>query len=315
MRRFDTGWRDGIIPVRHRFYGFEAPAAGMKLPMIEYDRGEPLAVINYLNRADGLPRGEDVNAAYGAFGRLSDITGVQLPFMTAVYDPRTWAFQVYPHNSAAYSFLDVTPEPGKAVMYMTERQFVANLYRLRGRHVPDLEPFGVTFADEPWPDIKPGATRDIEQWPGQLMSQRRRNYEPAAQVRMGWRNPTLDIDFAVIDRNNRVALVVDYKAPGARIGLGSTNCKALASLYTPCIGGHLEVPAYVVQYAPVKPAWTFRVHCLNKSARSHLAYVLGGISRNTDRDIAALAVTIAGAEWVDLDEKQWWVVLEAARDQ
>ena len=51
------------------------------------------------------------------------------------------------------------------------------------------------------------------------------------------------------------------------------------------------------------------MHCLNQSARLHLAYVLGG-GGTTEQ----LADTIAGAEWTDLSEAQWRSVLDAARD-
>lgn len=304
MRKHDTGWRDSMLTVRHAHYGYEAPAPGMKLPMIEYDKGEPLALISYLSRAMTLPTGDDVTRAYHAMSQLHRPTGEQLPFMTAQYDPRTWWFRVFGHNKAAHDFLGT-----RDWVTMSERQFVANLYRLRGRYVPDLSSFGVNFSEAPWIETGPSGDWPREAWPCALMSQRRREYEPVQQVRMSWRNPCVDIDFAVVDKNDNVALVVDYKAPGARAALGTFNMKALSQLHTNYGGGQWNVPAMVVKYQPDRSSWSFAVHCTNASARSLLTYVLA-----PKDDDETTAKVIAGADWVELTEAQWTSVLNCARD-
>lgn len=305
-RRLDTGWRDGLLTRRHELWGYAAPANGMTLPMVEYDRGEPLAVINYIRYGTELPSGREVARDYLAMGQLHRETGEQLPFFTAQYHPTTWAFRLIPHNTSAREFLD----SGEWVE-MTERQFVNNLYRLRGRYMPDLEPYGVTLSNIGWKNSAPVA-RVSETWPNQDVSMRRRNYEPALQVRAGWRNPCVDIDLAVTGADNRIALVVDYKAPGARINVTNTNVKALASLYaTDSRFRHRQsVAAYVVAYEPSEVLWTFQVHCVNKAASQHLAFVLGG---GDSDDMDRLAETVAGVEWVTLSEAQWCSVLDAAR--
>ena len=304
-RRLDTGWRDGMLSVRHAHWDHEAPVVGMKFPMVEYDRGNPLAVISYQRRGEQLPTGRDVSAAYLAFGRLQRKTGEQLPFFTVQYDVRNWSYRVFGHNDAARAFLD-----SSGWTKMDEQQFMANLYRLRSRHMPDLSAYGVVPATGSWMDDETDAGMQVtEVWPHQLMSTRRRNFEPVGQTRMTWRNPCLDIDLAVVDRDERVALVVDYKATGARINLDSTNMQALSNLYTGRSRDLMVVPAMLVSYTPGMPEWAFRVHCLNQSARMHLAYVLGG-----EGTTEQLANTIAGSEWVDLSEPQWRSVLDAARD-
>ena len=304
-RRFDTGWRDGLLNVRHAYWGHESPAVGMKFPMIEYDRGEPLAVISYQRRGEQLPVGKDVAAAYHAFGRLHRKTGEQLPFLTVQYDTRNWSYRVFSHNEAAWHFT------GRGWTKMTEQQFVLNLYRLRGRHAPDLAAYGVDFSSASWLDDEPDPSATVtEDWPHQLMSTRRRNFEPLGQTRMTWRNPCLDIDLAVADRDDQVALVVDYKAPGAKINMTSTNVQALSGLYSARgLRGDVGVAAMLVSYQPTKPHWGFRVHCLNQSARLHLSYVLGG-----EGTPEQLAEAVAGIEWVDVTEAQWRSVLDAARD-
>jgi hypothetical protein len=306
-RRYDTGWRDGMLSVRHFTWGHPFPVAGMEFPMVEYDRGEPLAVISYVRRGQDLPRGSQVSSAYSAFGTLHRKTGEQLPFFTVSYDSRNWAYSVFPHNPSAREFLS---RPAGWV-HMTELQFVDSLYRLRGRYRPELAAYGVDLATDEWIESEPSPDRAVtESWRHQLMSSRRRGFEPVAQTRPSWRNPCVDIDLAVIDKTGDVALLVDYKSPGAKVNPKTTNMQAMSSLHS---YRGTPVAAMLVSYepttAPLRAGWVFRVYCLNQSARLHLAYTLGP---SDDYETAARA--IGGAEWVDLSEQQWRDVLNAARD-
>lgn len=305
-RRFDTGWRDGLLAVRHAHWGHDFPVAGMKFPTIEYDRGKPVAVISYQRRGDGLPTGHDAVAAHDAFAHLFRPDGLPLPSFTALYDTRNWAYRLFAHNDTARSLFE-----GTHWTSMTEVQFADLLYRLRGRIRPDLSQLGVTFAEEPWLFRDPEGPGPRESWPHEHMSVRRRNFEPVGQTRMTWRNPVLDIDLAVVDRSRRLAMVVDYKAPGVRVNPDSTNVAALSQLYTRYTGtgGPSPVPAFLVQYQPARPQWGLRAMCLNPAARSHLSYVLGGLG-----DVDTLAEVVAGPrDWVDLSELQWREVLNCAR--
>jgi hypothetical protein len=307
-RRVDTGWRDGLLAVRHESWGHTMPGPGLTLPMIEYDRGVPVAAISYIRRGADLPTGNDVASAYAALGSIYDAEGKHLPFFTVRYDPRNWAMKVFPHNPAAWTFMD-----GTGWRKVTEYQFADMLYTLRERWMPDLSPYGVTFESDPWIDTEPSPEPVREAYPNADISKRRREYEPVAQVRATWRNPCVDLDAIVVDGDQRLAVVVDYKGPGSKINLGSTNVKALASLYTRSHHHHqgrMPVPAYVAAYEPRQGApWTVRVHCANQSARLHLCYVLG--MNSTDED--QLARAVADTEWVDLSESQWRAVLDAAQ--
>lgn len=304
-RRIDSGWRDGTLAAKHAGWGHAFPVAGMAFPMVEYDQGVPLAVISYIRRGEELPTGGWVSAAYSAFSNMYRETGEQLPFFTVQYDPRNWAYRIFGHNVPARDFL------GTGGWHkMTEVEFVANLYRLRGRIAPDLSPYGVVTAHDPWIETEPSPDFHLpEVWPHQLMSTRRRCFEPVGQTRLTWRNPCVDIDLALVDASNRVSLVVDYKAPNAKVNVASTNMQTLSGLRTRQRG--MTVPAMVAQYLPDESGWTFRVHCLNKNARLHLAYVLG---LEKEGSLSALAHTIAGGEWVSLTEVQWRNVLNCARD-
>ena len=311
-RRQDSGWRDGLLAVRHAHWGHDFPAAGMKFPTIEYDRGNAVALISYQRRGEGLPTGADAVAAYDALSRLyrqDAVSGsLPMPFFTAVYDVRNWAYRLFAHNDMARSMFE-----GAHWVSMTEGQFADLLYRLRGRIRPDLSAHGVRFADEHWLPCDPDQPSKLhEDWPHQLMSQRRRNFEPVGQTRMTWRNPVLDVDLAVIDRSRRVAMVVDYKAAGAKVNPQSTNVQALSSLWTrySSSGEPSEVPAYLVQYQPSKPYWSMRAMCVNRAASRQLSYVLGGLG-----DVDTLAEVCARPrEWVDLREQQWREVLNCARE-
>lgn len=312
-RRIDTGWRDTLLGLRHTKWGFHAPAAGMKMPMIEYDRGRAVGIVSYLPLGADLPSGPDVSSAYSAFGQLRDASGMdELPFLTARYDVRDWSMEVFPHNEAAQRLMGLA---GSAWVKMAEADFAALLYRMRGREVPDLSPYGVTWNTD-WRRTYGGGlplADGFERWPGEPMSVRRRNYEPKVSIPFSQRVPCLDIDFAVIDRESRVAALVDYKSRGAAFhvaNLSHPNLKALASLTSCVLSNVTNVAAFVAEYTPVRSAWELRVHPINKSARLLLAYALGAVNAN----VSALASTVAGGEWIALTEDEWTDVLRCARD-
>ena len=302
MRKFDSMWRDPALTEWHRAHGYEAPAAGMTLPMVEYDYGEPVAVLNYIRRDVALPNGLDVNRTYLALSGLRRPDGSDLPFLSVRYDPRNWATMLFPHNFSAIELLD-----GTGWTHATEAQFAMQLYRLRGRRLPNLSCHGVDWNDQPWlaEDPAPGELEETS-WPGADMSARRRSYEPSAQVPFSLRVPCTDIDLAVTGSDGPAALVVDYKREGARIHLGSTNLRAMASLYARSSNHVWNVPAMVVSYDFAGFARVFDVHCLNNSARQHLSYVLG----HTTDDLGWWPLK----EWNRLSEQQWLNVLNCARD-
>lgn len=311
MRRSDSGWRDTLLTTRHRLYGYDCPASGMYLPMIEYDRGVPVGVVNYIRRGDGLPLGPDAVAAHQAMSNLHEYDGTQLPFITCVYDPRNWAMRLFPHNDAARGLLGFnTWRP------VVESDFVAALYRMRDRKLPDLSSVGVTWSEAQWLDDSHGAPEPVDSWPGQDMSVRRRCYEPAVSIPFRQRIPCTDMDLAVpATTTGGLALVVDYKAPGAKVTVGNTNMKALSGLVSRwnqpqngrvgAVAGHRKVAAMVVKYAPVKPAWAFEVHCLNDSAERLLTSVM--------LDTNAVAWDWTPGDWTYVDESRWQQVLDYAR--
>lgn len=303
-RKQDSGWRDGLLNKFHDQAGVQSPAAGMKLPMVEYDRGVPVGIVSYLNRSEPLPSGDTVMNAYQAFsGLYQDPAGKELPFLTVRYDDSNWSFMALGHNEAGRLLIDAQGSSGWHSM--TERQFVAMLYKMRRRRLPDLASRGIELADADWL-IEFGETGELppEPWPGQRMSARRRNYEPAGQSPMSFRNPCVDIDLAMPGQSGHLALVVDYKSRGAHVNLASTSLVALSSLYT---ADGSQVPALVVRYIPGRPGWTFQVHAMYPAGRQFLAFALGYIGSDE-----SLVKVIAEEAWVELNQYEWLSVLTVA---
>lgn len=317
-RRDDSGWRDSNLTEWHVRNGFPCPAAGTVMPMIEYDRGFAVGIVNYIPRGNGLPQGPEVGAAYRAFGKLHCDGGQPMPFVTAVYDPRNWAMQLFPHNDAArelvsgptgllFGQIRVTTAAQHNWRTVTELDFAALLYAMRGRKVPDMFGYGVEWNEQPWTDDDPVPARGNLPFPCADISARRRAYEPAVAAPMRVKVPCMDIDLAVTGPDENLALVVDYKRRGAVCDLTGTNAKALASLAN---ASGMKVPAFMTRYHSDESSWWFETYPLNGSASGHLAYALG----STGAWPYPLAQAVAGDQWVRLNEQQWLDVLRVARD-
>lgn len=302
-RKPDSGWRDESLNKWHAANGFPCPAAGMALPMIEYDRGQAVGLVNYIRRGDPLPSGSQVAATYRAFGHAYPGKGNEpLPFLTAVYDSRNWAMRVYSHNEAAMSLAGT----GNIWSCMPESEFADLLYRMRGRHTPDMFGYGVEWSTAPWLTLEPFGQRESLPFPCADMSARRREYEPNVSAPMRVKLPCLDVDLAVVDQGDSLSLVVDYKRMGAFCDVDGTNATALASLTGPRRQG---IPAFMTRYFGQPGSYGFEAYPLNRAAASLLAYSLGSLD-----DVDAMARAVAGDLWVRLTEPQWLEVLKAARD-
>jgi hypothetical protein len=122
-----TGWRDEKISGRHRKWGWNCPAVDLDFVMVEYHMAKPVGLIEYKHYKAQMP---DFNhATYRALGDLANRSN--LPFMLAFYWPDIWAFRVHPLNQLAARYFN----KGEV---LTERDFVATLYRIRNWSVGDL---------------------------------------------------------------------------------------------------------------------------------------------------------------------------------
>lgn len=308
-RKLDSGWRDEALNDWHVANGFPCPAAGMTLPMIEYDRGKAVGLVNYIRRGDMLPKGEGTGAMYRAFSRVYDhVNSTPLPFLTAVYDPRNWAMRLFPHNAAADALLDNETSDGTNWVTVSELRFAELLYAMRGRVLPDMFGYGVEWSAAPWLILEPAPGRlPYPPFPCADLSARRRAYEPNVTAPMRVKVPCLDVDLAVVDQDDRLALVVDYKRFGALCDVAGTNATALASL---TIASGFNVPAFMTRYSQGESGRRrFETYALNGNASNHLAYVLGV----ADAEPHLMANAVCN-RWVRLSEDRWLDVLRVARD-
>lgn len=131
-----NGWRDEAISRRHRLYGFDCPALDIDFLMIEYDRGKPVAIIEY-KHYHALGPGYEVSPSilrhpsYKALQSLAKASKV--PFSIAYYHPVHWSFKVLPANAQANQYFLFSQRNH----WVTELDFVCMLYAMRNRE-PDL---------------------------------------------------------------------------------------------------------------------------------------------------------------------------------
>lgn len=153
-----SGWRDGELSLRHRLWGDDVPAVDVDFLLIEYDRGAPVAVIDYKHhkkkRSDIRLRGD---SNHQALGSLHNSNGAQIPFYICRYWPGTWAVEAIAVNEAA-----IRRAPALRDWFeMTESQWVTGLYRLRNRIIP--EGIDVLLNQEMPPVEKPDGMLAVEE--------------------------------------------------------------------------------------------------------------------------------------------------------
>lgn len=116
-----TGWRDEAISLRHRRWGFDCPAVDLDFVMIEFNHGQAVALIEYKAFGARIPRSD--HPSITAITGLADKAGI--PFLIVFYDSIQWWFRVHPMNGAGLKLY-------RAGQTMSEREYVASLYRMRG---------------------------------------------------------------------------------------------------------------------------------------------------------------------------------------
>jgi hypothetical protein len=118
-----TGWRDESLSRRHRAWGYDCPAVDIDFLMIEYNRGKPVALVDYKRYTARTPEPDNKNMQ--ALIALADgYKDGPLPFLIVRYWPDTWAIEVIPMNECAKRFY-------KGYSRLTELQYVTSLYKMR----------------------------------------------------------------------------------------------------------------------------------------------------------------------------------------
>lgn len=126
VREERTGWRDLRLNDRHRKWGWNCPALDIDLLFLEYDVGQPVAIVEYKHELADVQYAS--HPSYQALIALGD--RANLPVFAVRYaDDFSW-WRVVPLNNVSKQWLSDRQE-------MTEQGWLELLYRIRGRQVPD----------------------------------------------------------------------------------------------------------------------------------------------------------------------------------
>lgn len=120
-----TGWRDARISERHQKWGWDCPAIDLDFLLIEYDKGQPSALVEY--KHEKARYCDITEPSYQALIGLG--TRAKLPVFVVRYTDDFSAWLVTPINSFAQHFL------ATSVIY-NEREWVTFLYHIRGYEPP-----------------------------------------------------------------------------------------------------------------------------------------------------------------------------------
>ena len=124
-RRERTGWRDQELSLRHGCWGFNCPAVDLDFVMLEYNHGQPCALVEYKHHHAKVV--DASHATYRALVALADgYAKGPLPCFVARYTPEDWSFLVIPLNDAAKKHYAHC-----AGERLTEQRFVRSLHLLR----------------------------------------------------------------------------------------------------------------------------------------------------------------------------------------
>ncbi len=118
-------WRDHSLSERHRRWGWDCPAVDLDFLLLEYDRGEPVALIEYKH--------QDAPPQYTSHPTLRAVISLGNRAAIPVFGVRyakdfTW-WAVVPLNAPAKKHL---PER----VTMSEIEWVTFLHEIRGYRLP-----------------------------------------------------------------------------------------------------------------------------------------------------------------------------------
>jgi len=138
VRAERTHWRDEALSERHRLWGYDCPAVDVDFLLIEFDRKQPCALVDYKHeKLPALRRNSNV-ATIGVLGSMADIPA----FVCGYAEDFSWFWPI-PLNEQAERW--ISKHDGKR---LTEKEWVEMLYAMRGRTMPiDLPAAGVDADD------------------------------------------------------------------------------------------------------------------------------------------------------------------------
>jgi hypothetical protein len=123
-----TGWRDPLISERHRAWGYDCPAVDIDFMVIEYDKAEPKALVEYKNQRTPVINLKK-HPSIMAMVSLANKAGLPA-FIVRYADDFSW-WKVAALNDEAMDHLHGNPT------LMSEVEWVRTLYAVRGLTMPD----------------------------------------------------------------------------------------------------------------------------------------------------------------------------------
>jgi hypothetical protein len=120
-----SGWRDMELSHRHRRWGWDCPAVDLDFLFLEYDKGQPVALVEYKHE-NAAPQ-YACHPTYQAMINLG--TRASVPVFACRYAADFTSWTAVPLNIFARNLL-----PHRQVM--TEREWVTFLYHIRGYELP-----------------------------------------------------------------------------------------------------------------------------------------------------------------------------------
>lgn len=125
VRQERTGWRDEGLSRRHRTWGWDCPAVDIDFLLIEYDKAEPKAIIEYKSVEAEVQSSK--HPSYVALCKVASAAG--LPLFAVRYSADYSWWRVMALNALAVRALK-----GEAwALHFSEADYVEWLYELRGR--------------------------------------------------------------------------------------------------------------------------------------------------------------------------------------
>lgn len=130
VKKERSGWRDMELSERHRRWGWDCPAVDLDALFLEYDKGQPVAIVEYKNENARTQWAS--HPTYQAMINLGNRASIPVFGVRYATDFSWW--RVVALNEHARVWL---PE----VEAMSEYEWVSFLYLIRGREMPTLELF------------------------------------------------------------------------------------------------------------------------------------------------------------------------------
>ncbi len=123
-----TGWRDTErLSERHRMYGVNVPCCDLDFPLVEYDKGKAVALIEYKHQ-----KAQTVNMNNPSIRALSDLaTRSEIPAFVVRYSDNFSTYRITAINTIAEDMIK------RSTIDCTEREYIKFLYWLRGYKVPE----------------------------------------------------------------------------------------------------------------------------------------------------------------------------------